>query len=268
MGVGMSSEFVDIPSLMPIPDIFSAKRVLAIQAHYDDVDIAIGGLIAQLVKNGAEILYVTVTDDLAGVTDLTLSKEEAATRLEREAKRAAEILGVLGIYYLGYPDAGDWSVYQARRDLITVVRQFQPDCVIALDPWLNTEAHADHYKSGFAAVEAAILADVLGVEGSDLQIPKEFQGKQKQEIKAVGIFNSSQANIFVDIDDVLEQKLEAVSQYMSQFTPESMAGMLEALPKRSQYFAGIGHTANKLGKDVTYAEPIKVLSTDALHAAR
>ena len=127
MGVGMSSEFVDIPSLMPIPDIFSAKRVLAIQAHYDDVDIAIGGLIAQLVKNGAEILYVTVTDDLAGVTDLTLSKEEAATRLEREAKRAAEILGVLGIYYLGYPDAGDWSVYQARRDLITVVRQFQPD---------------------------------------------------------------------------------------------------------------------------------------------
>ena len=46
----MNSEFVEIPSLMPVPDIFSCKRVLAIQAHYDDTDIAVGGLIAQLVK--------------------------------------------------------------------------------------------------------------------------------------------------------------------------------------------------------------------------
>ena len=152
--------------------------------------------------------------------------------------------------------------------MITVVRQFQPDCVIALDPWLNTEAHADHYKSGFAAVEAAILADVLGVEGTDLQIPQEFHAKHKQEIKAVGLFNSSHANVFVDIDEVLETKLTAVSQYVSQFSDESMAGMLQALPKRSQYFAGIGHASNKLRKEVTYAECLKVLSTDALHAAR
>ena len=264
----MSSEFVEIPSLMPTPDIFSCKRVLAIQAHYDDTDIAVGGLIAKLIKNGAEVLYATVTDDVAGVTDLTVSKEVALSRLRSEAEKAAEILGVLGIYYLNYPDAGDWSVYQARRDLITVVRQFQPDCVIALDPWLNTEAHADHYKSGFAAVEAAILADVLGVEGTDLQIPQEFHAKHKQEIKAVGLFNSSHANVFVDIDEVLETKLTAVSQYVSQFSDESMAGMLQALPKRSQYFAGIGHASNKLRKEVTYAECLKVLSTDALHAAR
>ena len=189
-----------------MPDIFACKRVLAIQAHYDDVDIAVGGLVAQLVKNGAEVLYVTVTDDLAGVIDLTLSKEVAAARLQNEAAKAAEILGVLGIYYLNYPDAGDWTVYQARRDLITVVRQFQPDGIISLDPWLNNEAHADHYKSGFAADEAAILADVLGVEGNDLQIPAEFVSEQKREIEAVALFNSNQANTFVDIDQVLETK--------------------------------------------------------------
>lgn len=264
----MKSEFVEIPSLMPKPEILSCKRVLAIQAHYDDIDIAVGGLIAQLVRTGAEILYVTVTDDLAGVIDLTLSKELASSRLQSEAENAAKILGVLGIYNLNYPDAGDWSVYQARRDLITVVRQFQPDCVISLDPWLNTEAHADHYKSGFAAVEAVILADVLGVQGSDLQIPKEFHGRQKQEIKAVGLFNSSEANTFVDIDQVLETKLAAVSQYVSQFTDESMAAMLVALPERSKHFAGIGHSSNKLSKEVTYSECLKVLSADALHAAR
>ncbi len=264
----MNSEFVEIPSLSPTPDIFSCKRVLAIQAHYDDIDIAVGGLVAQLVKNGAEVLYVTVTDDLAGVIDLTLSKEVAAARLASEAEKAAEILGVLGIYYLNYPDAGDWTVYQARRDLITVVRQFQPDGVISLDPWLNNEAHADHYKSGFAAVEAVILADVLGVEGNDLQIPAEFVSSQKREIEAVALFNSNQANTFVDIDQVLDTKLAAVSQYISQFTDESMAAMLVALPERSKHFAGIGHSSNKLSKEVTYSECLKVLSADALHAAR
>jgi len=264
----MNSEFVEIPSLLPTPDIFSCKRVLAIQAHYDDIDIAVGGLVAQLVKNGAEVLYVTVTDDLAGVVDLSLSKEIAAARLASEAEKAAEILGVLGNYYLNYPDAGDWTVYQARRDLITVVRQFQPDGVISLDPWLNNEAHADHYKSGFAAVEAVILADVLGVQGNDLLIPAEFVSHEKREIEAVALFNSNLANTFVDIDQVLETKLAAVSQYVSQFTDDSMAWMLEALPKRSKHFAGLGHNANKLSKEVTYAEPIKVLSTGTLHAAR
>jgi hypothetical protein len=78
-----------------MPDIFSCKRILAIQAHYDDIDIAIGGLVAQLVKNGAEILYVTVTDDLAGVIDLTLSKEVAAARLESEAEKAY-LINVIG----------------------------------------------------------------------------------------------------------------------------------------------------------------------------
>lgn len=264
----MNSEFVEIPSLMPVPNILSCKRILAIQAHYDDIDIAVGGLVAKLVNSGAEVLYVTVTDDLAGVIDLTLSKEVAAARLASEAEKAAQILGVLGIYYLNYPDAGDWTVYQARRDLITVVRQFQPDGIISLDPWLNNEAHADHYKSGFAAVEAAILADVLGVEGTDLKIPAEFVSSEKREIEAVALFNSNQANTFVDIDQVLDTKLAAVSQYVSQFTDESMAGMLEALPMRSKYFAGLGHAANKLSNDVKYCEPIKVLSTGTLHAAR
>jgi len=264
----MNSEFVEIPSLLPTPDIFSCKRVLAIQAHYDDIDIAVGGLVAQLVKNGAEVLYVTVTDDLAGVVDLSLSKEIAAARLASEAEKAAEILGVLGNYYLNYPDAGDWTVYQARRDLITVVRQFQPDGVISLDPWLNNEAHADHYKSGFAAVEAVILADVLGVQGNDLQIPAEFVSHEKREIEAVALFNSNLANTFVDIDQVLETKLAAVSQYVSQFTDDSMAWMLEALPKRSKHFAGLGHNVNKLSKDVTYAEPINVFCTGSLHASR
>ena len=40
-----NDEYVRIPSLVPIPDIMQSKRVLAIQAHYDDTDISVGGLV-------------------------------------------------------------------------------------------------------------------------------------------------------------------------------------------------------------------------------
>lgn len=264
----MNSEMIEIPSLIAVPEILFCKRVLAIQAHYDDIDIAIGGFVSQLVKNGSTVLYVTVTDDLAGVVDLEISKDEAHQQLSEESKRAGQIIGTLGIYDLKYPDAGNWNVYEVRRDLLTIIRQFQPDCILSLDPWLATEAHSDHYKSGFAAVEAAILTDVLGVEGSALQIPAEFHGKEKQEIIAVGLYNTSHANIFIDIDKVLDMKLAAVAQYVSQFSPESMADLLEALPRRSMHFAAIGKSAKKLGAQVIHAECLKVLSPSALHAAR
>ena len=59
-----------IPSRHPVPDLFSATRVLAIQPHYDDNDIAAGGTIAALIDAGIEVVYCTVTDDLVGVVDV------------------------------------------------------------------------------------------------------------------------------------------------------------------------------------------------------
>ena len=37
-----------IETILPIPDIFSAKRILCIQPHYDDNDIAAAGILTQL----------------------------------------------------------------------------------------------------------------------------------------------------------------------------------------------------------------------------
>jgi LmbE family N-acetylglucosaminyl deacetylase len=264
----MDSVMVEIPSLTPTPNIMKCKRLLAIQAHYDDVDIAIGGLVAKLAANGAEILYATVTDDLAGLVNLTITREAAHSELTRESSEAAKIIGSLGVINLNYPDAGNWTVHEASRDLLAVIRQFQPDCILALDPWLSTEAHSDHYKTGFAAVEALILSDVLGVESSQFKIPEEFRAQKNSNIYAVGLYNSTHANIFIDIEDVLQKKLQAVSRYVSQFSPESMTRLLIGLSNRSEHIASLGKKASKLEEGVIYAECLKVFSPDALHAAR
>ena len=96
-----------IETILPTPDMFSAKRILCIQPHYDDNDIGAAGILAQLAKNGVEIIYLTVTNDLMGVVDSSLSDEKAAAALKRDQFAAAEIVGVKEQYWLGYPDAGE-----------------------------------------------------------------------------------------------------------------------------------------------------------------
>src|SRR5262245_7935274 len=104
-----SGSAMTIESILPTPDIFSAKRILCIQPHYDDNDMAAAGTLFQLAKRGAEVIYLTVTDDLMGVNDVSLSDEEAAQVLKRDQAAAAEIVGVKENYWLGYPDAGDFD---------------------------------------------------------------------------------------------------------------------------------------------------------------
>lgn len=262
------NEFVSIPSLVPIPDIMQSKRVLAIQAHYDDTDISVGGLISLLTLQGSEILYVTATDDLAGIVDLNQGKEKAAIALDEESHSAMETLGVSGLIKLGLPDAGDWNIHGLRKSLMSVIRQYQPDCVITLDPWLGTEAHSDHYKAGFAAVEASILSGVPGVEDTHVIIPDKFISSEQRDIKSVGLFTTSEANFFIDITQVFERKLLAVSNYNSQFSPEDMQNLIANLKKRAKHIAALGRDAGKLHITTEYAECLKVLSPNALHAAR
>lgn len=95
-----------LESIIPVPDVMQAKRVLAVQPHYDDNDIAAGGTLAALHAAGAEIVYLTVTDDLMGVIDASLSPGAAAAQLKREQEAAGKIIGVSQHYWLGYPDAG------------------------------------------------------------------------------------------------------------------------------------------------------------------
>ena len=58
-----------------------ARRVLCVQPHYDDNDLGIGGTVAALADAGAEVHYLTATDDLVGVLDPDLPDAEATRRL-------------------------------------------------------------------------------------------------------------------------------------------------------------------------------------------
>jgi LmbE family N-acetylglucosaminyl deacetylase len=243
-----------IDTILPNPNILDANRILCVQPHYDDNDIAAAGTLALLRQNGAELFYLTVTDDLMGVVDHSLSDDEAAERLRQDQFAAGEIIGVQEQFWLGYPDAGDYDYFALRRDILKYIRMVQPDFIFTADPWLTYEAHRDHIQTGLAAAEAVMFAGLMKIPSSDPIVDAAYDG---HDIRGIVFYFTREPNQVTDISSVWETKIEAVRCYEAQFSHHELNQLVMALDAKSQQVAA----------EETFArgEPLKVLHPSALH---
>ena len=235
------------------PDIYTAKRILAIQPHYDDNDGAAGGTLAALAQRGAQIHYLTVTDDLIGVIDDSLSPEVAAAQLKSEQHQAGGIIGVKNQYWLGYPDAGKYDYFDVRRDLIKVIRIVRPDFIFTCDPWMPYEAHTDHILTGKAAAEAAILYGMTRLKTAP-EVDAQFE---PFDLLGIVFYATAYTNTIFDISATYERKHQAFDKYRAQFDADDMAMVLTYLSYKEQEWAK--------DQPFSHGEPLKVLRGMHLH---
>ncbi|MEO8356681.1 MAG: PIG-L deacetylase family protein [Chloroflexota bacterium] len=243
-----------IETVLPVPDLFSAKRILCIQPHYDDNDIAAAGILAQLAKNGARLFYLTATDDLMGIVDTSLSNEDAAQALKRDQFAAAKIVGVGEQYWLGYPDAGEYNYFDLRADLLKYIRMLEPDFVFAPDAWLTYEGHRDHIQTGLAAAEAVMFAGLTRIASSDPTVDAAYE---PHDIQGIALYFTREPNYIADITSTWHDKIAAMRCYEAQFDQAGMEQLVMALDMKSQQAAA--------GQWFARGEPLKVLHTSALH---
>jgi LmbE family N-acetylglucosaminyl deacetylase len=237
------------------PDLKHARRILAVQPHYDDNDIAAGGTLAAMVENGAELFYLTVTNDLVGVIDTTLSDEAAAEKLKAEQLQSGEIIGVQGQFWLGFPDAGKYDYFEVRKQIIKYIRKIKPDFVFTCDPWMAYEAHNDHILTGRATAEAAILFGMMRLE-TEPAVDEVF-AQEPSELVGVAFYGTSYANTIFDITSTREKKHAAIDCYKSQFSETGLQRLHAMLDIKEAEFAK--------GEDFSYGEPLKVLRSFHLH---
>jgi LmbE family N-acetylglucosaminyl deacetylase len=247
---------MDLEHVLPKPDLLSARNVLAIQPHYDDNDISAGGTIASLVELGAEVYYLTVTDDLVGVLDEKLSPQAATQKLHTEQKRAGLQIGVKGHYWLNFPDASPYDHFDVRKGLIQHIRLLRPDFILTVDPFTPYEAHTDHIRTGKAAAEATILYSLMRLK-TDPEVDASYQ---PHEVMGIAFYNSWAPNTYIDITQTREKKHRALNAYEAQFSPENfpLLHMWVEIKERM-------HAENCDAPGCTHAEGFKVLSPRLLH---
>ncbi len=236
-----------------VPDFINAKRVLAVQPHYDDNDISVGGTLAALAENGAELFYLTMSDDLIGVINETWSEEEATRRLRDDQARAGKIIGVKKQFWLGYPDAGEYNYFDVRRDIIKHIRIVRPDILVTMDPWMLYEAHQDHVLAARAAAEAAILFDFVRLK-TDPEVDDHYE---PHSLTAVVFHATSYPNTIFNISGTIVKKSQAIRCYKAQFSESHFDGLVNRTKMYTQYLAR--------DEDFLYGEALKVMPPGLLH---
>lgn len=189
--------------------------VVAVGAHPDDVEVACGGTIAKLVRQGYRVAIIDLTDG-----EPTPNSPGPHVRLA-EATKAAETLGVLKRITMELSNRRLFDSFQARVALAKEFRKLRPRVVIGFGA-KTPMASPDHWQA-MQITDAGVFYSRLTkwndhFDGLPVHaIPKQLYFKLSFEAIDVG---ASMSSFVVDISDTLATKLKSIACYQTQFPPE------------------------------------------------
>ena len=195
-----------------------AQRVLVIAAHPDDVDFGSAGTIATWTDAGLEVSYCIVTDGDAGGFDPEVPRSAIAGIRQDEQRKAAAVLGVTDVEFLGYPDGRLMVSLELRRDITRVIRRTRPDRVVVQSPQRDLRSvygsHPDHLAAGEAAL-CAVYPDARNPFAHPELLEQE--GLDAHTVSEVWVVSSNdKADRYIDISDTFDRKIAALRAHVSQ----------------------------------------------------
>jgi bacillithiol biosynthesis deacetylase BshB1 len=188
--------------------------VIAVGAHPDDVEIAVGGTLAKLVIQGYRVGIVDLTDG-----EPTPGSPGPEVRLE-EAQAAARILGVHMRETLELPNRRLFDSFEARVELGKVFRRWRPKIVLGI-AGKTPMASPDHWQAS-QITDAGVFYSRLTKWDDDFDgLPVHTVTKQLwYPLGLRALEPPSGAGYFVtDISDTFERKMESIRAYQTQFPP-------------------------------------------------
>ena len=216
--------------------------VLAVGAHPDDVELGIGGLVHKLAQGGFSV----------GILDLTrgeMSSRGTVEERDREAAKAAEILGVATRENVGLPDGAVTNTAEQQRRLIPFLRAFRPRVLLAP---MNADRHPDHRAAHALVRDADYFAGLHRIETDrpPHRVPNVYYYYPHFEDVAVPQF-------IVDVSAHFDAKLAALEAHASQFFNADYEGE-ETYTSSEAFWGSIRTRAAYWGHRINaaYGEPL------------
>ncbi len=193
-------------------------RVLALGAHPDDIEAGCGGTLSKYARNGHRIFLMV----------LTAGEQGAARGIRtREQQQAAKSLKAEKIYWGGYPDTKLPMDQRLIQKIERVVRKVDPHFIFV---HFHDDTHQDHRHLASCTMTATrYTKNVMFYEGPTTQ--------------------NFSPTVFVDIDPVLDDKIEALRAHKSQVKKTNIEGLtILDIIRSSAHFRGIqGRVKNAEG---------------------
>lgn len=189
--------------------------LVVVGAHPDDVEIACGGTLAKLVKQGYRVGIIDLTDG-----EPTPRSPHPDVRMA-EAKRAAEVLGVQLRKVLPLPNRRLFDGFENRCALAKEFRRYRPKVVIGFGD-KTPMASPDHYQAMLITDAAVFYSRLTKWDEHFDHLPPHTISRQLYFRLALEspTLTGFDSHITVDISHTLETKLESIRCYETQFPPE------------------------------------------------
>ena len=204
-------------------------NVLVFAPHPDDEVLGCGGVMVKHSKEGDSVFVCIATCGHPPIFNDDLMKEKGWPHtLYPEIKKAHEILGVQETTYLDCPAADMESVkrFALNGRIVQLIQDIKPDVVYM--------PHFGDMQKDHAILAEAIMVAVRPKYGHSVQTVYAYETLSETEWNIPHATNAFIPNVFVDIEDFLDSKLNAMSCYKSQLAdfpdPRSL-GAVEALAK-------------------------------------
>lgn len=191
-------------------------KVLVFAPHNDDEVLGVGGTIAKYASQGHEVYVCEVTSG------------KNIDRLKNEALEAHSILGVKDTIFLNLPTVGlaDIPTKELNEAMHDTVDKIKPD--IAFIPHKG-DMHLDHKM----VAESAMVA-LRPVNSPQLKAIYSYETLSETEWNIPSPDNLFVPNVWVDITDTIDKKLEAMKCYQSQLYDFPHPRSLEAIEALSK----------------------------------
>jgi LmbE family N-acetylglucosaminyl deacetylase len=157
------------------------------------------------------------TDGASGGVDLSVADADLAATRAEEQRAAAEVLGVRDVTFLGHHNDELTVSVGLKREIVRAIRSSRPELVLTWMPQRQSEApidwlHGDHLAVGEATMQAAYPEALMPRIHPELA----DEGLQPHTVREVWYPSLADADCYIDVSDVVQQKLEAIWCHQSQ----------------------------------------------------
>jgi LmbE family N-acetylglucosaminyl deacetylase len=193
------------------------ERFMVITAHPDDAEFGPAGTAARWIAEGSIGRLVCCTSGDQGGEDPEQDPFELAALREAEQRAAAAVIGYDEVVFLHQPDGALANDLALRQMLVSEIRRFRPDAVLATDPETlfygdGGVNHTDHRAAGLAAVDA-----VYPAARNPMAFPSLARsGLAAHVVRRLYLFWSNRSDVRIDISTSLDRKLAALAEHRSQ----------------------------------------------------
>ena len=213
----------DKPTARPsAPPEDGKLRIICFGAHPDDCELKAGGAAILWAAQGLHVKFVSVTNG-----DIGHWREAGgplARRRKAEVERAAKILGI-ATEVLDIHDGELLPTLENRRTITRLIREWKADVVMSHRP---NDYHPDHRYTGILVQDSAFMVAVphFCPDVPPLKNNPAFFFYSDSFLKP----NPFQADVTINIDSVIEKKLDALDMLESQFYEGGALGSAELMP--------------------------------------